>query len=510
MLTPNSVANVIANDSVHNAFRAPASQTGESARFLALAKQLAANQVQAAHDKAAAQHQAAADAAASTVSAAKTNAVAVVNRATLRNVYVHTAHGTAALDATGQMRGMTKTPASISFADVAQNKAIYCLQEVAGERLGVPHPTPFDRLEYFDTTHRRAEFALYQVDQSGNIQGEVSGWQAEIPDGMPPSGAMVYSAARNALVALLPDGAVVQFDLNPGAGKALFKTTLAPAGAYNLALDEVAGQVYWTTGAGNSYWKVEIWRASLDGTNQIRVAALDIPQSAAMPFLRIAWDSLGKTLYWNNSHALGKFDGAGNAVQLYAPTTTPLGLSVDSAGGLLYWVEDHRLVQAKLDGTGTSQTVFAFDLDPQWVVLGVTVASNRGQASQALAAAHGKRQQAATQAALDKTTATQKASTDRSRSAGQVADAHNAANVSIAQKQAQATQDRSKAQADVTAGLDAAAQKRGQAQADAQVRAGQARSVANQTVTTAQQAAADRIRRAQDQLNSAIAKQQSS
>jgi len=126
-------------------------------------------------------------------------------------------------------------------------------------------------------------------------------------------------------------------------------TLNCPAG---LAVDPQAGRVYWTNLDGDS-----ISYANLDGSGghdlQIQGATVDGPWG-------IAIDQAAGRIYWANFDAntidYANLDGSGAGVLNTYGTSVlgPWGIALDPAAGKVYWGNDlgHSLSYANLDGSG--------------------------------------------------------------------------------------------------------------------------------------------------------------
>ena len=121
--------------------------------------------------------------------------------------------------------------------------------------------------------------------------------------------------------------------------------------AKSLTIDRTAGTLYWTEKTGNSTGNIQ--RANLDGTN-VRL----VKELTSVP-LDIALDTVAGKLYLTN--AWGKVqrlnvDGSSFQPNLITGLNAPNHITLDAAGGQLYWTEQTsnttgKIRRANLDGS---------------------------------------------------------------------------------------------------------------------------------------------------------------
>jgi hypothetical protein len=116
-------------------------------------------------------------------------------------------------------------------------------------------------------------------------------------------------------------------------------------GATGLALDLVAGQMYWTRQGSDG----NIQRANLDGTGQQTL----VGQVSAFG---IALDTTRGQMYWTDTGQIddirrANFDGTGQQV-LVTGQNSPAGIALDITSDKMYWVNQFggTLSSANLDG----------------------------------------------------------------------------------------------------------------------------------------------------------------
>ena len=104
-----------------------------------------------------------------------------------------------------------------------------------------------------------------------------------------------------------------------------------PGELHGIALDLVAGMVYWT-------WQTEskLMRAPMDGAGPVEELLLDLPYE----IFGVAVDSVNGHMYWSSfpSETIWRGDlDAGNAEVFVSDAGHPIDLAVDPVGGYLYW-----------------------------------------------------------------------------------------------------------------------------------------------------------------------------
>jgi hypothetical protein len=136
-----------------------------------------------------------------------------------------------------------------------------------------------------------------------------------------------------------------------------------------VALDTVAGKVYWTT----SYVQLgcTVRRANLDGTGEDTLIAY--APNGIQNLRGIALDLQHHTMYWSDFGAgvirSATLDGA-NVQDILTGLAGPVGIAVDAAGGSLYWCEanGHVIKRANLDGSLPSTIVSGIG-SPQYIAV---------------------------------------------------------------------------------------------------------------------------------------------
>jgi sugar lactone lactonase YvrE len=105
-------------------------------------------------------------------------------------------------------------------------------------------------------------------------------------------------------------------------------------GPFGLALDVVAGKMYWT-----EFNPPRIRRANLDGTD-----AEDLVDGGITYPLGIALDLAAGKMYWCDGSTVyyarimrADLDGANAEVLVTAPTNAPQDIALDTGGGKMYW-----------------------------------------------------------------------------------------------------------------------------------------------------------------------------
>jgi hypothetical protein len=121
--------------------------------------------------------------------------------------------------------------------------------------------------------------------------------------------------------------------------------------AYSLTVDEVGGYIYWYTGVVN----LAVKRVKLDGSAAVETILSGPSTTGTLSGLAI--DSISRKLYWtsvNEGAQVRRSDLVGGHVEVVSlATDNPIGITVDSKGGKLYWADDgtRAIVQSNLDGS---------------------------------------------------------------------------------------------------------------------------------------------------------------
>ena len=119
-------------------------------------------------------------------------------------------------------------------------------------------------------------------------------------------------------------------------------TISSTGNANSMTLDLAAGKMYWVTSN-------DIRRANLDGSDVETV----VP-SLSRPGISIAVDPAGGKVYWVElfpSDSVKRANLDGTAVETLASTTAPFEITLDLAGGKMYWTGRDEIHRANLDGT---------------------------------------------------------------------------------------------------------------------------------------------------------------
>ena len=133
-------------------------------------------------------------------------------------------------------------------------------------------------------------------------------------------------------------------------------------GPTGIALDVVAGKIYWA-----EWWDNKIQRSNLDGTN-----IQDIITRYRDPG-PIALDTARNKIYWAGDHGIQRSNLDGTDIQdIVTGLENPADIALDIAGGKIYWSEKrlvydppgwsddeytHRIRRANLDGTNVQSIV---------------------------------------------------------------------------------------------------------------------------------------------------------
>ncbi len=150
-----------------------------------------------------------------------------------------------------------------------------------------------------------------------------------------------------------------------GTGAVTVQSGLASAIAIDLAVDEINRKVYWATLSGET-----IHRSNLNGTNAETVlSGLNEPYSLAV-------DPANGHIYWievfpvaNRSIRRANYDGTGVVTLINLKGQNNNGLSLDIAGGKMYWTEGFNIPspegiwRANLDGSSPEKIITA-EADP--------------------------------------------------------------------------------------------------------------------------------------------------
>jgi DNA-binding beta-propeller fold protein YncE len=145
-----------------------------------------------------------------------------------------------------------------------------------------------------------------------------------------------------------------------GSGGGIINTTGATVqGPMGLALDPVAGRVYWANWAGGTGTTISY--ANLDGSGgggDLNTGAATVigPHGLAIAAAKIYWPN-----YEGNRISFANLDGSGGRDVMTGAATLsgPRGIAVDPASGRVYWAnyDGNRLSYANLDGSGGGDLV---------------------------------------------------------------------------------------------------------------------------------------------------------
>ncbi len=121
--------------------------------------------------------------------------------------------------------------------------------------------------------------------------------------------------------------------------------------ATSLTVDAAGGKLYWTEKTGERTGRIR--RANLDGSN------VQLVKDLTSAPLYLALDTANGKLYlinaWNKIQRMNR-NGSGFQPNLITDLQAPIGLTVDAAGGKVYWIEQTgeragRIRSANLDGS---------------------------------------------------------------------------------------------------------------------------------------------------------------
>ncbi len=116
----------------------------------------------------------------------------------------------------------------------------------------------------------------------------------------------------------------------------------------DVALDPVAGKVYWT-----DTWPAGINRVNLDGSAPEQVLPEASPNG-------IAVDAVDGKVYWNQFGTImrANLDGTGVETLVTGLGGSSPGIALDPAGGKMYWTDSNGAIgRANLDGSGVETLV---------------------------------------------------------------------------------------------------------------------------------------------------------
>ena len=316
----------------------------------------------------------------------------------------------------------------------------------------------------------------------------------------------------------LPTGAVVRSGMDGEGMTTVVQPGDGPGtGLRAIALDAAHKQVYWSRSgtigaAGYDGSSPRTVASSPWGASPVAVFAASPapPREAAPAPPALAVDPATSALYWNDGTALFRsgLDGSKPSA-IHRPSLRILGLALDVATQLLYWVEGGSLMRATVEATLTPEAVFALPVSER-PVLGIAILTLSGTATQRLQDAHAGRQQAQESGAQSVDQAHRNATARRQDAQTNLQNAHTQATQSIAAKRQDAAARRQTALDGLQQTHTTAAQKVTDAKASADARRQQA-SIDAANIKAEAQRQADAIKKpAQDKLDEARRKQQSS
>lgn len=145
-------------------------------------------------------------------------------------------------------------------------------------------------------------------------------------------------------------------------GSGVQNLLMAGGSPHSIALDLLRGQVYWTETSGN-----RIRRADLDGGNVQMVV------SGGVDGLTV--DPAGGKVYFTQGSQIRRAHLDGSANELLFTLSTPHGLALDVPNGKIYWTDfgSDRIERGNMDGSGPIDTLVSSGLSlPVEISLDVT------------------------------------------------------------------------------------------------------------------------------------------
>lgn len=128
-------------------------------------------------------------------------------------------------------------------------------------------------------------------------------------------------------------------------GSSVENLSIATGSFFDVAVDDSAGQLYWTSG-------IQIWRGNLDGSS-----AVPIIGDAEQPYY-LALDLVNGKLYWTDwaANEIGRANLDGTEREIPGPISgladKPIGITLDTTNGKLFWTSETGSVhRANLDGS---------------------------------------------------------------------------------------------------------------------------------------------------------------
>lgn len=341
--------------------------------------------------------------------------------------------------------------------------------------------------------------------------------RAPVVDAVPTlAGSVAVDTSARFIFWIVPSGVVVRtgFDGNP---TQMFQPPGGlGVGRWGIALDPVNKKVYWSKGRMIGVVRYDgsggqaLLVSPTDGAPRAERVAVTVPQaSPGEAPVKLTVDP-GRNLYWNDGRRLWRagLDGS-NPVVVHRPPLAAEGLDLDPATKLLYWSEGSSVVRALLEPTLTPELVFALP-SLEGTLLGITVVTMAGTATQRLNDAQATRQSAHDSAAQSVDRAHQLATTRRQDAQTNLQNAHSQATQSIADKRLEAANRRQAAQDGLQQAHTRAGQTVNDAEGAADAKRVKAHADAQKIRSDAQQQADATVKAAQDKLGDARRQQQSS
>jgi DNA-binding beta-propeller fold protein YncE len=136
-----------------------------------------------------------------------------------------------------------------------------------------------------------------------------------------------------------------------------------------IAIDEAGGKYYYTASSGD-LTKYGVARANLDGSGAETIIPYSDGRSAGL-----ALDPLAGKLYWSvsgSSPEIKRADLDGSDVEIVVSgLSAPHGLDLDNIHGKLYWADwfEKSILRANLDGSGVEEVVDTAPQRPRYLVV---------------------------------------------------------------------------------------------------------------------------------------------
>jgi hypothetical protein len=399
---------------------------------------------------------------------------------------------------------------------------------------------PLDKTTAFSLTR------FYHCLMSANLDGTDKKQLATLPQFntyTPNSGALALDSDRGLLFWMTPSGHVMKLDLG-GAPPIVLQTVYGlVSGVLGLAIDSAHQTLYWSEPEVYGTLPYGDYLPYGPGQRTLTSAASQIlppfpfglPQdwgSYGKPPVEIAVDGVNDRMYCCNGQQIWRagLDGAplpGDAMRptpkqllgfrIYGYLNSIWGLTLDQRTQTLYWLTGNDLMQAQVDPSLSQhdiiqsvKTVFSFEgLTGDVLDFGLLEPATVEEAKRAVQEAHGRYQQAQTQASQSIADAHTAAAATRQKAQDTLNQNQITAAANIAQENATAAQKRKDAQSAAQQKRDEAAARVNDANADSDRQQADATRKAKNNISN-KQAEADGIRSpAQSQLDQARQKLQS-